>query len=91
MNTITLALVEIKNEMNELIKRVKTKNAKVGHKLNLMTTKVVCTVKKISIFSDGEHISTVTNYKFLVALITNDSYTNEATTKRISVSKPMGI
>jgi len=28
------------------------------------------------------------NYKFLVVLITNDSYTNEETTKRISLSKP---
>jgi hypothetical protein len=47
-------------------------------------------VEKLSIFSDGKDISTVTNYKFLVALITNDSYTNEATKKRISLSKPPG-
>jgi len=38
--------------------------------------------------SDGEGINTVTNYKFLVVLITNDSYTNEETKKRISLSKP---
>jgi hypothetical protein len=46
------------------------------------------TVEKVNIFSDGEDINTVTNYKFLVILITNDSYTNEETKKRISLSKP---
>jgi len=45
------------------------------------------TVEKVNIFSDGEDISTVTNCKFLVVLITNDSYTNEETKKKISLSK----
>jgi len=45
------------------------------------------TVKKVNIFSDGEDISTVTNCKFLVVLITNDSYSSEETKKRISLSK----
>jgi hypothetical protein len=44
-------------------------------------------VEKVNIFSDGEDISTVTNYKFLVVLITNDSYTNEEITKRTSLIK----
>jgi hypothetical protein len=43
------------------------------------------TVEKVNIFSDGENIRTVTNYKFLVALINNDSYTNEEIKKRISL------
>ena len=42
----------------------------------------------LKIFSDSEDISTVTNYKFLVLLITNDSYTNDEGKKRISLSKP---
>jgi len=46
------------------------------------------TVKQVNICSDGEDISTVTNCKVLVVLITNDSYTNEETKKRISLSKP---
>jgi hypothetical protein len=45
------------------------------------------TVEKVNIFSDGEDISTVTNCKFLVVLITNGSYTNEDTKKRISLTK----
>jgi len=42
---------------------------------------------KVNIFSDGEDIRTVTNYKFLVFLITKDSYTNEDIKKRISLIK----
>jgi len=43
--------------------------------------------EKVNILSDGEDISTVTKYKFLVVLITNHSYTNEQYKKRISLSK----
>jgi len=46
------------------------------------------TVGNVNIFSDGEDISTETKCKVLVVLITNDSYTNEETKKRISLSKP---
>lgn len=45
------------------------------------------TVEKVTIFSDVEDFSTVTNYKFLVVLITNDIYTNKVTKKAISLSK----
>jgi hypothetical protein len=45
------------------------------------------TVEKVNIFSDGEENSTVTNCKFLVVLITNDSYTNEETNKRIKLEQ----
>jgi len=38
------------------------------------------TVKKVNIFSDIEDISRITNNKFLVVLITNDSYTNDSYT-----------
>jgi hypothetical protein len=44
-------------------------------------------VEKVNIFSEGEDSSTVTNCKVLVVLITSDSYTNEETNKRISLSK----
>ena len=53
----------------------------------LENTTVMSTVERLNILSEGEDISTVTNYKFLVVLITNDSYTNEETKKRISLSK----
>ena len=44
--------------------------------MNLQNTTVMSTVERVNIFSDGEDISTVTNYKFLVVLITNDSSTS---------------
>jgi sulfur relay (sulfurtransferase) DsrF/TusC family protein len=45
-------------------------------------------VENVNILSDGEDIRTVTNCKFLVVLITNGSYNNEETKKRMSLSKP---
>ena len=73
--------------MIELIKRVKNSSDRVGLNLNLQKTTVMSTVGKVNIFSDCEDSSAVTNYKFLVVLITNVSYTNEETKKRISLSK----
>jgi len=55
--------------------------------LNLEKTTVKSMVENVNISSDGEDSRTVTNYKFLVVLIANDSYTNEETKKRISLSK----
>ena len=55
--------------------------------MNLQNTTVMSTVERVNIFSDGEVISTVTNYKFLLVLITNQSYTNEETKKRINLCK----
>jgi hypothetical protein len=43
-------------------------------------------VEKLNIFSDGEDSSTVTNYKFLVVLITN-----EKAKKRMSFNKKWKI
>ena len=56
--------------------------------MNLENTIVMSTVEKVSIFSNGEVISTVTNYRFSVVLTSNDSYTKEETKRRISLSKP---
>ena len=58
-----------------------------GLNLNPKKTTVMSNVEQVNIFSDGEDISTVTNYKFLVVLITNGSYTNEETKKWICLSK----
>jgi hypothetical protein len=44
-------------------------------------------VEKVNIFSDGEDNST-NKLQVFVVLITNDSYTNEETKKRINSSKP---
>jgi hypothetical protein len=49
----------------------------MGLNLNPKNTTVMVTGGKVNIFSDGEDNSTIINCKFLVVLITNDSYTNE--------------
>ena len=54
--------------------------------MNLQKTTVMSTVENVNIISD-EDSSTATNNKLLVVLVTNDSYTNEETKKRISLSK----
>ena len=54
--------------------------------MNLEKTTVKSTVENVNISSDGEDSRTVTN-KFLVVLITNDSYNNEETKKRIILNK----
>jgi hypothetical protein len=59
----------------------------VSLKLNPQKTTVMWNMETVNIFSDDEDNSTITNCKFLVVLITNDSYTNEDTTKRIILSK----
>ena len=56
--------------------------------MSLQKTTVMSSVGNVNTFSDGEDSSTVNNYKFLVVLITNDSYTNEETKIRIRLSKP---
>ena len=84
---IPLYYLKARDDMTELIKWVKNNSERVGLNLSLQKTTVMSNVEKVNIFWDGEDISTVTNYKFLVVLITNDSYTNEETKKRISLSK----
>ena len=74
--------------MSELMKWVKNNSEKAGLNLNLQKTTVMSTVEKVNIFSDGEDTSTGTKNKFLVGNLTNESYTNEETKKRISFSKP---
>jgi hypothetical protein len=84
----TTLLGESKDDMIELKKQVKNSTDRVGLNVNQQKTTVISNVEKVNIFSDGEDSSTVTNYKVLVVLITNNSYTNEETKKSISLSKP---
>jgi hypothetical protein len=53
----------------------------VALSLNLEKATLMSTVEKANIFSDGEDIGMVTNYKFFLDLITNDNYSNEETKK----------
>jgi len=45
------------------------------------------TGEQVNIFTDGKETSTITGYKFLWALITNDGYIKEGIKNRISLGK----
>jgi hypothetical protein len=71
----TTLLAENKDDMGQLMKRVKISSEKAGLKLNIKKTRVMSIGDQGNILVDGEEIRTVTSYKFLGALITNDGYT----------------
>jgi hypothetical protein len=83
----TTLTVENKADMAELIKRVKNGSERVGLKFNLKKTSVMSTGEQVIIFADGEETSTVTSYKFLGALITNDIYTKDEIKRRINLGE----
>jgi hypothetical protein len=73
----TTLLSENTGDMVQLIKRVKISSLEAGLKLNIKKTKVMSTGQQGNILVDGEEIRTVTSYKFLGALITNDGYIHD--------------
>jgi hypothetical protein len=73
--------------MGQLIKRVKISSEKAGLKLNIKKTTVMSIGEQGNILVDGEEIRTVTSYKFLGALITNDGYSNDEIKRRINLGK----
>jgi hypothetical protein len=79
-------LAENKDDMVQLIKRVKINSEKAGLKLNIKKTGVISTGEQGNILADGEEIRTVTSCKVLGALITNDGYVHDEI-KKISLGK----
>ena len=84
----TTVLVESNDDISELIKFDKNINKLLGLSLNLQKTRVMRTVERVNIFLDGEDNISVIICKFLIVLITNESYTNEEIKRRINLSKP---
>jgi hypothetical protein len=73
--------------MGQLIKRVKISSEKAGLKLNIKKTRVMSIGEQGNILVDGEEIRTVSSYKFLGALITNDGYIHDEIKRRITLGK----
>jgi hypothetical protein len=80
-------LAENKDDMGQLIKMVKISSKKAGLKLNIKKTRVMSIGDQGNILVDGEEIRTITSYKFLGALITNDDYIYDEIKRRISLGK----
>ena len=84
----TTVLVESNDDISELIKLDKNINEMLGLSLNLQNTRVMRTVERVNIFLDRKDNISVIIYKFLIFLITNESYTSEEIKRRINLSKP---
>jgi hypothetical protein len=83
----TTLLAENKDNTVQLIKRVKISSEKADLKLNIKKTRVMSTGEQGNILVDSEEIRTVTSYKFLGALITNDGYIHDKIRRRITLGK----
>jgi hypothetical protein len=68
-------------------KSVKISCEKAGLRLNIKKTRVMSIGKQGNILVDGEEIRTVTSYKFLGVLITNDGYIHDEIKRRITLGK----
>jgi threonine dehydratase len=55
--------------------------------MNIKKTRVLSTGEQANVLVDGEKIRTVTSYKFLGALITNDGCIHDEIKKIISLGK----
>ena len=66
-------MVEIKEEPNSLLMKVKEESEKVGLKLNIQKTKIMAAGPITSWQIDGETMETVTDFIFLGSKITADS------------------
>jgi hypothetical protein len=82
----TTLLAENKDDMGQLIKRVKISSKKTSLKLNIKKTTIMSIREQGNISVEGEEIRTVTSYKFLGALITNDGHIHDEI-KRITLGK----
>ena len=66
-------MAESKEEIKNLLMRVKEESEKAGLKLNIQKTKIMASSPIISWQTDGEKVETVTDFIFLGSKITVDS------------------
>ena len=69
----TTLMAESKEEIKNLLMRVKEESEKAGLKLNIQKTKIMASSPIISWQTDGEKVETVTDFIFLGFKITVDS------------------
>ena len=74
----TIFMAEIKEELKNLLKKVKEESEKAGLKLNIQNTKVMASGSITSWQIDGKTMETVTDFIFLGSKITADGdYSHE--------------
>ena len=68
----TTLMAESKEELKNLLMKVKEESEKVGLKLNIQTTKIMASSPITSWQIDGETMETVTHFIFLASKISAD-------------------
>ena len=76
-----------REDLIELIEKVKSSSEKAGLYLNVKKTKVMATGELDSIIVDGENIEVVERFVFLGALITSDGQIDMELRRRIAMGK----
>ena len=74
----TTLMAESKEELKNLLMKVKEESEKVGLKLNIQKTKIMASSPITSWQTDGEKVETVTDFIFLGSKTTSDSMVTTA-------------
>ena len=82
-------MVESKEELKNLLMKVKEESAKVGLKLNILKTKIMAFGPITSWQIDGETMETVTDFIFLDSKITADGDCSHEIKRRCSLEEKL--
>ena len=80
-------MAESKEELKNLLMKVKEESEKVGLKLNIQKTKIMASGPITSWQTDGETIETVTDFIFLGSKITADGDCNHEIKRRLLLGR----
>ena len=80
-------MAESKEELKNLLMRVKEESEKAGLKLNVQKTKIVASGLITSWQIDGETMETVTDFNFLGSKITADGDCTHETKRRLLLGR----
>ena len=83
----TTLMAESKEEIKNLLMRVKEESEKAGLKLNIQKTKIMASSPIISWQTDGEKVETVTDFIFLGFKITVDSGCSHRIKRRLHLGR----
>ena len=83
-DNITL-IAESKNDLIEIMERVKLASKKAGIYLNIGKTKVMMTEDQGKMVVDGKHIDVVSHFIFLGSLITKDGFCAKEIRRRLAI------
>ena len=81
----TTILVEEKEDMEKLLKKLKEESKKAGLSLNLKKTKIMTTGTLNEFILDGTEIEITSYHTFLGSMITRDGYNHKEINRRLSI------